>query len=350
MKICSNATQLRNALKKIKPSKIAVAFVGSGWKKYISPANLKEIILSPTFGSNPKAIEEIMNMIGENNVYFLDNLHSKIYLGAESVLLGSSNLSNNGFSTSGLLEAGVVLSGQQNLQKCDAIFNDYKVKAKSHYPTTKSKKEKLEELTKKWKTSHWYGLNTEKESEKPPTIIDYVSNIDRIHIAGIEVNPLVYNEEVINAVVPDTKGQVLDDYFADAIECFEEDSIQSGDWILTWLQRKDGDPYKNGNVSWLHVHHVIPNGVKDTVYTKLLGQANDLLCPPLPFILDKPTKDLIREVLASGEFPELLYLDNGETWRFELADTVVPRFLEHLKKVAKSKLGGKNNKKKSKLR
>ena len=70
MKICINAVQNRNALKVIKPTKIAVAFVGTGWKKYVSPKNIKEIVLSPTFGS-PKAIEDNGHDWGIN--FFLDN-------------------------------------------------------------------------------------------------------------------------------------------------------------------------------------------------------------------------------------------------------------------------------------
>ena len=110
MTICSNAEQLRNALNKIKPTKIAVAYVGAGWENYILLEHLEEIIVSPTLGSNPFAIEEIMNKLGAEKVHFLDRLHSKLYLGKQSALLGSPNLSDNGFSDSGNLEAGVVFT------------------------------------------------------------------------------------------------------------------------------------------------------------------------------------------------------------------------------------------------
>jgi len=50
MRICSNAEQLRNALNEIKPTRIAVAYVGAGWKNYISLEHLEEIIVSPTLG------------------------------------------------------------------------------------------------------------------------------------------------------------------------------------------------------------------------------------------------------------------------------------------------------------
>ena len=65
MKICSNAEQLKNALNEIKPTKIAVAYVGAGWKNYRLLEYLEEIIVSPTLGSNPFAIEEIMRKKGQ---------------------------------------------------------------------------------------------------------------------------------------------------------------------------------------------------------------------------------------------------------------------------------------------
>ena len=335
MKICINAVQNRNALKEIKPTKIAVAFVGTGWKKYVSPKNLKEIVLSPTFGSYPKAIEEIMDMIGESNVYFLDNLHSKIYLGNESALLGSFNLSDNGFSNSGLLEAGVILSAPASIEKLRSVFDAYKTKAAHLYPTPKSKKDKLRELVKQWQSSIWYGLNTEQESEKSPSITNYRSDQDQIHIAWYQPCDLNYNEEAICSVVPNAKGISPDEYFTDVLMFHEKDRIQPGDWILCWHCRDDGYPRKNCEIYWFHVHHVVPNGIYDDNYTKLVGQAENLKCPPPPFsLVDPHTKSLIRDALSSNKFPELLALDD-EIWRLTRADKMVPKFLEHLRKKAR---------------
>jgi hypothetical protein len=339
MRICSNAVQLRNALKKIKPSKIAVAFVGDGWKRYVSPTNLKEIVLSPTLGSNPKAIEEIMDLIEPSNVYFLDNLHSKIYLGTESALIGSSNLSDNGFADSQHLEAGVVLSDSTSLEKLRSVFDAYKTSATSLYPTTERKKEKLRELVILWQSSIWHGLNPERGSGKSPVIAEYRSELDRIHIAWYRPVEVDYNEEKIGAVVPDANGLDPDDYFSETLFFLEEDSVEQGDWILCWYPRDDGYPRSNGNVRWIHVHHVVPNGVNHDTYSKLIGQAKNLFCPPPPFTLDSHTKSLIRDALTSDEFPQLLALDialDDEASQLAPADAVVPRFLEYLRKAQQS--------------
>lgn len=332
MEICTSAKQLREAIKTVFPSKIAVAFVGSGWKQYVSPSHLKEIVLSPTIGSYPKAIEEIMDSIGAENVYFLDKLHSKIYLGTESALLGSANLSDNGFSDSGLFEAGVVLTDTSTLAKLNVVFEDYKSRAKRLYPTAKSKKDKLRELMKQWQVASWNNLNTERGDKTPPTITDYKSDLDRIHIAWYQPCNLDYNEEAINGVVPDAIGVKPDDYFKDAFMFHEKDSVQEGDWILCWYCKDDGYPRKDGKVYWMPVHHVVPNGFHDDTYTKLVGQAKHLSSPPEPFDLDKQTKIAIRAALGSGKFPALLSLNDDE-WRLAPADKIVPEFLDHVRSL-----------------
>jgi hypothetical protein len=78
----------------------------------------------------------------------------------------------------------------------------------------------------------------------------------------------------------------------------------------------------------------VPKGVKDDIYTKLVGQAKNLSCPMPPFTLDPRTKSLIRDALASYKFPQLLSLDD-EPWRLATADAVVPQFLEYLQKSQK---------------
>jgi hypothetical protein len=333
MKICSNAEQLRKALKTVKPSKIAVAFLGIGWKKYVSPSNLKEIILSPTLGSNPKAIEGIMQKIGIDNVYFLDNLHSKLYLGAKSALLGSANLSDNGFAEERLLEAGVVLIEPTNLKKLDTVFEDYKAKAAKLYATSESKQEKLRELMKQWQRSIWYDTNPEGDDENlpsnAPSIADYKSELDRIHINRYIYGDLHYNMEAIAAVIPGANERHLDE----SLPFLEEDAIEPGDWILCWRCKKDGSPHKNTNVSWMQVHYVIPKGVDypdkndpSARYTKLAIHLRDYKSITEPFALDTATNILIQEALSSKRFRKLRSSNSLAS-----ADAEVPKFLQHLR-------------------
>lgn len=332
MKILTKAKNIRDALHALQPSKIAVAFVGTGWKKFISSERLDEIVLSPTLGSNPKAIEEIMEEIGAENVHFLDQLHSKIYLGDEAALLGSCNLSDNGLADVGLIEVAVLLDEPNALQQIEFAFEKYKEQAKQLYPSVEAKKERLRVLMKQWNIALWHGLT--KPEDRGPEVAHYKSGLDRIHITGYVSGDYEFDSEAVTAAIPESKGISVDEFFCDAIQFLEEDSVEPGDWILRWHCRNDGHPRKGGDVSWMHVHYVVSHGFVDDTYTKLVGQAEHLKRGAPPFQLDKATKQLIRVMLSSGDFPELLSL-NEDVWHLGPADAVTPRFLELLRSLAK---------------
>jgi hypothetical protein len=334
MPIYSTAQELRNALVEIQPSKIAVAFVGNGWRNYVNPEHLAEIVLSPTLGSNPRAIEAIMQNIGEEHVYFLDNLHAKIYLGTESALLGSSNLSDNGFSDNGNFEAGVVLSDSESLENLQAVFNNYKTIAAERYPTRESKMERLRILYREWQNSIASGtispnLNNDDRNNSSPSIGDYRSELPRIHIAWYTEGEADYNNAAILAVVPEAINP--SDYFVDTNIFHEDDVVQKGDWILSWRAKTGGLPDGRSDPIWLYAQHVIPNGVLDPTYTKLVGQATRVQCPPPPFVLDARTIQLIRDALNSRRFLTLLPPEDDRDWWLADADAAVPDFLNYLR-------------------
>jgi hypothetical protein len=333
MKICTNANSIRKALMEMQPTKIAVAFIGEGWKTYINVDVLEEIIISPTLGSNPKAIEKIIAHLGISNVHFLDNLHAKIYLGPKTAMIGSANLSDNGLADHRLLEAGVHLTDSSIRQELLETFDSFKSRAKLQYPNAESKLTQLRLLTKQWQTSIWHRLNA--DAGKSPSLPEYSSDLDRIHIAWYESYEPKYKKDVIWSRVEETAGVEPDKFFSKTLTFLEEDEIKVGDWILCWHSRKDGFPYQRGDVSWMHVHHVVPESVDDSQYTKLVGQAKSLSCPPPPFDLDSKTKEAIRNALASGKFPELLSLDNS-SWKLSTADAVVPKLLNYVKRALRN--------------
>jgi hypothetical protein len=117
MQLLFTPKKIRESITKVRSSKIAVAYVGLGWDRYISRTDIKEIIVSPTLGTNPKAIEAIAALLGFDNVHFLENLHAKIYIGAHSAVIGSCNLSDNGLSDAGLIEAAVYLDTIDSVKK-----------------------------------------------------------------------------------------------------------------------------------------------------------------------------------------------------------------------------------------
>ncbi len=72
---------IQEAVSGCKPSKIAVAYIGADWQTFIpDPSRLESIIVSPTIGSNPWAIADLVKQIGWEKVAFLDELHAKTYI------------------------------------------------------------------------------------------------------------------------------------------------------------------------------------------------------------------------------------------------------------------------------
>lgn len=67
MKIISNS-KIKSTLKKVQSNKIAVAYVGKDWKEYVNLTKDDTIIVSSTLGSNPRAIQEFVELIGWDQV------------------------------------------------------------------------------------------------------------------------------------------------------------------------------------------------------------------------------------------------------------------------------------------
>ena len=337
MKILTEARQIRDALEEVEPTHIAVAYVGADWEDYISVNDLDEIIISPTHGSNPKAIESIMKKIGNENVYFLNELHSKIYIGSNYALVGSCNLTYNAMSGKKLLEVAILLDDDSSVSKLLGAFNEYKKLAEFQYPNFESKKKQLKELKEKWNTSVQHGLVTDNSGI--PELSEYCSELDKIHIVWYPgAEKVIYNEESANNCMLDTKGRTIEDYFREDYAFLEEDPIEPGDWILGWHITSKGCPSVKINfISWMYVHHVIPYGYAKTVddpYTKLAGETDVLKKPNPPFNLDNSvTIQIIRDALMKPQFSALRR--SRVHWSLAPADKVTPSFIEYIKKRAR---------------
>lgn len=338
VELLKDAKSIRRALMEVRAKKIAVAYVGEAWKQFLPAGCLQEIVLSPTFGSNPKAIEALMKELGPKNVHFLDNLHAKFYIGDRQAVVGSNNLSANGFSDNGLRETAVLLQNENVRTGLLHTFDGYKIAAKAAYPTHAAKLLQLRKLKRQWDIGCWHGLAG--GVGKSPPLSDYHSGLDRIHIAWYGAENMEFDQKEIHAAIPASSNSSLDEFFEDTLAFLEEDDVQVGDWILQWRCKNNGMPVSNGRVDWMQVHYVVPHGFKDERdgYTKLVAEANpDVLRRSAPpFRLGKPMEGLIRDLLASQRFPELLSLDD-ETWRLAPADRVTDRFISRLRELSQPK-------------
>lgn len=334
MNVLTSARDIRNRLKTLGLVKVAVAYIGSGWQKYVSPSQLTEIIVSPTMGSNPKAIEQLIKVLGYSKVHFLNQLHAKLYIGNKAMLLGSCNLSDNGLADSRLQEAAVFLSDSDALAISNTTFDEYRRLSRLQYPNAAAKKKQLTTLMALWQKAEWNGCLPSNEKPVLPSFLDYVSDLDRIHISWYQPIDLKYDTKAIGAIIPDAHGVSPDHYFSDAMTFLEDDDIQVGDWILCWPTKNNGLPRDNGKLSWMQVHHVVPHGVSDD-YSKLAGQAADREKGTPPFHLDGFTTKLIRDALASRRFPEFIS-QNDDRWS-QPPVTHSKRFLTYVRKTLLTK-------------
>lgn len=327
-KIVTTPKQIQDYIQQIEPTNIAVAFVGAGWRNYIShPEKISSIVLSPTLGSNPKAIEEIAASISWEKVHFLDNLHAKIYIGTNSALMGSCNLSNNGMGEGGLEEVAIYLQDSDQLEILKKEIESYVKKANLAYPTTKSKQDRVRELIEQRKDMPRYCPPGEY-GKTAPRIEDY-SLAHQIHIVPYVLRDIVTNDEKIRADLDLPPSIDVKDYFYDLMDFREADNIKVGDWLLSWKASKENLPTSECKVYWMYVDAVIDYGCLDKDYENLAVQlVKSIPCPP--FELDKKTKEIICDVLSIDDFKGLRQ-PNFKAWDCNQADKLVPEFIETVK-------------------
>lgn len=324
------APALRLALEQVQPVRIAVAYVGTGWDVFINADELQEIILSPTIGSNPRAIEQLVCRLGIGNVHFLDALHAKLYLGRRAALVGSPNLSRNGFADGGNLEMGCLVEGAGEHEALQLLFSELRQKAKDLYPTESSKYDRLAELKRQWRNARRHRVPS-FDDEEVTSLEYYLIGSDVIHLAWFRSGEGVFNEAVIREADPSAEGEELKTYYREWTQFRSTDSVAVGDWILLWRCRDDGLPHGRGAVSWMRVDQVIPDGMECEQYPLLAVQLDPHLPADEPFALDRRVIGVIRDLLHQERFSALRLRHVGgeeEVWSLAAADKVVPDFLE----------------------
>lgn len=326
--------KLQDALKVIHPTHVAVAYLGANWKEYLDDVEqLKEIIISPTLGSNPDALEELLDLTWnqELSVYFLTNLHAKIYIGRESCLIGSANLSYNGFG-GGLEEAAIMVFDHTIRGQAMTQFARLRDVAVSD---EREQRLMIESLRKQWNRAYWHDVSPNElgGSKGEPTLSDFQLGSRRIHLAWYCDEGIDYRKDSIRAAIPEIHEDDPGHYFQDAANFIERDDVEVGDWLLLWACKKNNQPKKNIRARWMQVNHLIPNGASEEsegAYTLVAAALPDRNHMPAPFALDDKVAVLLRDLLLSDDYPELLGSDDA-WWSAKKAWPVAQRFLEALK-------------------
>lgn len=329
MKLISGS-MIKSSMHTAMPNRIAVAYIGADWKEYICEEHLSEIIVSPTIGSNPYAIRQLVARLGWDNVYFLDNLHSKMYLGKKHALVGSFNLSANALSAESLEEAGFIVEDSETLQELSSLFERYKSLANFQYPTLEKKLLRLQGLQDMWNSAT--STQIIRNDKIKSCFLDYEPLSDDDFYVCCTWGDVEYNEEIIGRDIDDA---VIKDYVA----FLETDELKKNRWILCWSARNDGLPDERSTPYWIYIDDIVPQGAKDTVYTKLAISRSDRVEPQRPFELEERDIKAMRAVLGSGRFPEFLG-NYSEEW--SIAPTI-PRFRQFIDAV-KSEIHGSDDK------
>ncbi|WP_175783095.1 phospholipase D family protein [Burkholderia anthina] len=311
---------IQRALREISPNQIAVAYVGIDWKTYIVPENLRDIVLSPTVGTNPVAIVEIADAIGWEHVHFLDNLHAKIYIGEHGAAVGSFNLTANGLSAEGLQEAGFVVEDRQAIAELCARLDDYRRQATSAYPTTEAKLFRLAELRAQWDRA--IKQNVIRNDAQATTLDAYRPvSPDEIYVCWV-LGEITYTDEIVS------HGTVNN-----TVSFLESDTVLPDRWILCWTPRVDGRPDERYRPYWLHIDEVTEGGAHEAPYTKVAIERTDRAELPPPFELNDAAIRTLYDVLNSGDFPE--FLDDHETWSVDRTLPRLPALLRALGEAAR---------------
>lgn len=323
---------IAKGIKQIKPSKIAVAFIGNDYDCYLDDSCLKSlesIVLSPTEGSNPKAISKLINSIGWEKVHFLSRLHAKIYIGKDATIIGSSNLSRNGLigDGSGLYEICVKIESND---KFDETFNEILNEAREEFPSEQSK---LKALNNLWRIYNKRKSATlEHCSDETTDFDDYDwSKDEHFYMAW-------YNDPSARDYTDETK--VFCDKTKDFIEndmAFDEnDKIDENEWVLCWRCQKNYDKiHRREKLSWLYIDKIINNGWDDGAdrYTKLAAQLNSCSSnrPKPPFEITEQFTESFRNVIDREEY-KILFNDNPYEASSEKVLGIMPKFLADIKK------------------
>lgn len=326
---------IKNNLKNLNPARIAVAYVGSNWQEYICKDSIEEIILSPTLGSNPEAIEEIVNKLTWRKVHFLDNLHAKIYLGSiNDLIIGSFNLSRNGICVEGLEEVGVRIKDTLIFKQVSEEYERLKSLAIEKYKTPNKKKIALRKLYITRNKAIREGLVIEGCEQRGFDSYKFTVG-NKFGISWYGKETIKYNKTVILKIDPTFDEK----HISNALTFAEDDIVEPNTWLLIWHANVSGLPRLNGDIKWLYVDSVIPNGAKDSIYTKLAIELEGKPHPPQPFSLDKKIKNAIYLSLKDNSIRDLRRGGLKDVWLLaNVNHGTIKKFLNLVSKNLDSKL------------
>lgn len=323
------------AIQDIAPSHIAVAYIGTDWEEFIDTARLKQLIVSPTIGTNPHALKDVAQRIGWENVFFLDELHAKLYLSTTRAALGSFNLTANGIGVGGLIETGIIVDQLDAVAELFEHFEHLRSLAEARYPTTDSKRIRLQQLTAQWNHAHAQGILLSEATIR--SLHDYIPNNSRdFDVCWFRNVQVDVDLATIRKAVPELTGDVLEEIASDWTTALDDDPVEENSWVLLWQCRNDGLPNNSVRLRWLYVHKVVRKAVDDGSYTTLLFQIKGGKIPPAPFCLTPEADAALKAVLKLDAYCTFRPpVHDAEAWSLVTPRERLVSFIEEAKRTAR---------------
>jgi len=291
--------EIQEAIRRCKPYKIAVAYIGADWNTYIPDVHyLSAIIVSPTLGSNPRAIASIAKEIGWEKVFFLDELHAKIYVGSNLAVIGSANLTQNGLSGEHLVELCAEVNDKTTLVGLNTNFDKIMEQAQRQYPTVELKKKRLNELEKIW-TKAITNKIIKKQSHKKASFEDF-EPLCEDHFYIVWYQPVIckYSDDLM----------AIKSLFDYDLHFATMDNVEKNTWVLVWRITNSDKPHQKVKPYWFYIHEVFENGVVDKgyEYPKCAIQRKDLEIPPFPFEITDEFLVTFKKVIQEKDIAKYL--------------------------------------------
>lgn len=318
---------IQRAIISCKPLKIAVAYIGTDWSKFIPEyQHLDTIIVSPTLGSNPLAIAEIVKKIGWDKVYFLDELHAKMYIGAETAIIGSANLTKNGLSGDKLFEICTEIKSYKKINELNNIFQVILDKAVKKYPTIDSKKNRLKELEKIWRIATSHQMISSKNNRIPSFSNFELLGDDHFYILWYQSgDDYEYSEDV----------KSMQSLMHDEIHFSASDDVEKNKWALVWEITAESKP-ESKEIEWMYIHEIFENGIISDgyEYSTCAIQRKDIHTPPVPFNITKSIDIAFKKAIQDKEISKYL-IQNGKKFKLSYSKKGVKLLIDKMKTILK---------------
>lgn len=325
---------------KLRPNHIMVAYLGIDWSNFLP--EIKEVfrlVVQPNPPTSPKAIEDIVNIIGWDNIQFMDNLHAKVYIHLNEdeetgkAIVGSPNLTANGLGGKGLYEAAIRfnfrLTEEGRQHPLLASFNEVWSHACGKYIDQDAKKNRLEKL--------------KEDSRK---YLEVLGRIDQENTINANRSIDEYGNEWKGNFWPvwwDESGDVS--YEGEAAQLNNENIIKAfctlsnndqvikknlcGKWILHWKITGNDRPDMRSNIEWLYIHYAYPDACSsEHPYSGLLIEDSRRDLPNQPFELDRTTQQAIKKVLTQKKYISFWKEpDDGTGWKTQDINDLMSEWL-----------------------